>query len=126
MKLLVNLHEDELRSYHGPEFAEVRRIRGAALCGAFAGHFAIDTAEQRQILGATFRPGGAFPFFRVPADATREHHVELVDVWGRSGAGVRDRLGDAHTAWARLDVLEALLLERVVRPLAPDGAVSFA
>ena len=33
MQLLVNLHEDELRTYHGQGYGTVRRTRGAALSG---------------------------------------------------------------------------------------------
>ncbi len=126
MQLIVNLHEDELRSYHGQELASMHRMRGAVLCGAYAGHFAIDTAEQRQIMGASFTPGGAFPFFRPPCDVTTETHVELDQVWGREGELVRERLAEAKTPEARLGRLEALLLERALRPLEPDGAVAFA
>ena len=32
MQLLVNLHEDELRTYGGEDFARVQRMRGAAIC----------------------------------------------------------------------------------------------
>jgi AraC-like DNA-binding protein len=127
MQLLVNLHQDELRTYHGDGFARVERMRGAALSGPFAGHFAIDTAEQRHILGVTFHPGGAYPFLRVPADALREHHVELEDVWP-GARSLRARLGEASRAGsaAALAALEAALTERIVRPLERDGAVDFA
>jgi AraC-like DNA-binding protein len=128
MQLLVNLHEDELRSYHGDGFTRLDRIRGAALSGPFSGHFAIDTAEQRHILGVSFRPGGAYPFFRVPADALREQHVELDDLWPGGGRSLRARLGEAagKGAPAALAALEAALVERIVRPLERDGAVDFA
>jgi len=31
---MVNLHEDEFRTYHGPGHGDVRRIGGAMLAGA--------------------------------------------------------------------------------------------
>jgi AraC-like DNA-binding protein len=126
MQLLVNLHEDELRMYHGAGFAQVERIGGAALGGAFTHSFAIDTAEQREIVGATFRPGGAFPFFAAPAHATVEVHAELGDLWGRDGAVVRERLCEAATPAAKLALLDAILRERAVRPLASDGSMEHA
>ncbi|MBA3545110.1 MAG: AraC family transcriptional regulator, partial [Nannocystis sp.] len=85
MQLLVNLHEDELRTYHGDGFGLVRRTRGATIAGVTGQHFVIDTAEQRALVGVSFRPGGAFPFFTAPADALRETDVELDQVWGREG-----------------------------------------
>lgn len=125
MQLLVNLHEDELRSYHDGS-REPRRTRGAALCGPYTGHFAIDTAEQRAIMGVSFHPGGAAPFFAAPADALRETDVEVDQLWGRDGAVLRDRLLEQPTAAERLRTLEAVLLARVVRPLAPDPAIALA
>lgn len=50
MQLLVN---------RGEGYATVHRMRGAVLCGAHTKSFAIDTHEQRDIVGISFRPGGA-------------------------------------------------------------------
>jgi AraC-like DNA-binding protein len=126
MALLINLDEDELRSYHGPGYRQVRRIRGACVAGAQGGHFAIDTREQRLIVGVAFRMGGALPFFRASADAVTDLHVELDDVWGRDGAVMRERLLEAPTVDARLAVLDRILRERVVRPLERDPAIEHA
>jgi len=126
MQLLVNLDQDELRSYHGDGYGEVAAIGGAGLCGVHAGHFAIDTAEQRAIMGVVFKPGGAYPFFAPPADATRDQHVALDDLWGRDGAVLRERLLEARGPAAKLRTLEAALLSRRVRSLERDPAVAFA
>jgi len=126
MELLVNLEEDELRTYEGERFTRVRRIRGAAICGPYARPFGIDTREQRCIAGVAFRPGGASPFFRAPANALRDQHVELDPLWGRDGALLRERLLDAPSPAAAIRRLERALLERVVRPLEVDKLVDFA
>jgi AraC-like DNA-binding protein len=126
MQLLVNLHEDELRTYTGPGFEQVVRIGGAAISGAYAQPFGIDTLEQRCIVGVSFRPGGGALFFADPADALREDHVELEVVWGRDGALLRERLLEAATPAAILRTLEAVLLERVARPLEVDELVDFS
>ena len=126
MQLLINLDEDQLRSYHGDGYRTVERIGGAGVCGAYSRHFGIDTAEQRCNVGATFHPGGAHPFFAVPADELREMHVSLDELWGRDAALLRERLLAASTPEARLAVLEAALLARAVRPLERDPAVALA
>jgi AraC-like DNA-binding protein len=126
VQLLVNLHEDELRSWHGEGYRRLKRLGGAALCGAFTHHFAIDTAEQEHILGVNFRPGGAAPFFALPIDALTEEHVELRDLWGRAGATLRERLLDQPTAAARLALLEKLLVERAVHPPVQPRALAVA
>ena len=126
MQLLVNLHEDQLRSYHGEAATQLHSTRGASLSGACTEAFVIDTAEQRAIMGVSFRPGGAYPFFTAPADALRADAVELDQLWGRDGAVLRERLLELPTPAARLRTLEQILLARVVRSLRPDPALAVA
>lgn len=118
MQLLINLDEDEFRTYH--DDGVVRRTRGATIAGVHVGHFAIDTAEQRRIAGVSFHPGGAAPFFAPPADSMQGLDVELGDVWGRDGELLRERLLATTSPAARLATLEATLVARVVRDLHPD------
>jgi AraC-like DNA-binding protein len=126
MQLLVNLQEDELRTYGGADFSQATSIRGAAISGAYARPFGIDTDEQRCIVGVAFHPGGGAPFFAPPCDALREEHVELERVWSRDGALLRERLLEAPTPAAALRTLEAVLLSRVAHPLEVDKPVDFA
>jgi AraC-like DNA-binding protein len=126
MQLLVNLHEDELRTYGGQDAATLRRTRGAVLSGAFARHFGIDTAEQRRIVGVRFEPGGAFPFFAAPPSTVSGAQVELDVLWGRDGATLRERLLEANAPGDVLGRLQEVLLAHAVRPLARDRAVAFA
>ncbi|WP_437808495.1 helix-turn-helix domain-containing protein [Sorangium sp. So ce1078] len=139
MSLLINLAEDELRWYDAasaapagaPDAAPARchRLAGIAVCGAHAEHFAIDTAEQRAIVGAEFTPGGALPFFGSDAEALSGTHVSLDALWGREAALVRERVLDARTPDETLRALEAALAARLLRPRAPlarDPAIDFA
>ena len=126
MQLLVNLDADELRSYHGADLDEVERLRGACVSGPFGRSFGIDTAEQRRIAGVTFYPGGATPFFRTPASALRDQHVELDELWGRDGVVLRERLLAAGGGPAILAALHDALMERARRPLRRDASVDAA
>jgi len=126
LSLVVNLDEDEVRWYPGAAPTHCQRTPGAAVGGAYAEHFAIDTREQRQLIGARFLPGGAGPFFPVPLDELTGTHVALDLLWGRDGAVLRERILEAPTVRARLAVLELALLERLVRPLVRDPALDHA
>jgi AraC-like DNA-binding protein len=86
----------------------------------------IDTEEQRCVVTVCFSPGGAAPFFAIPASATRDLIVGLDEVWGRDGAVLRERLLEATTPQERLALVEDVLLDHVVRPLNPDRAVDLA
>jgi AraC-like DNA-binding protein len=73
-----------------------------------------------------FRPGGAFPFLRLPSDELHGLHVSLSDLWGGFARELRERVLAAKTVEARFDVLEAALLARVARPLERHRAVAHA
>ncbi len=126
MSLLVNLSEDALRWYDGPDSKRAHRVGGTAVTGAFTEHFAIDSAEQRAIMGAQFTPGGAFAFFKPPAGELSGQHVPLDALWGQEARLLRERLLEAPGPQAKLRALEAMLHERAVRPLDRDGAIDFA
>ena len=115
MQLLVNLDEDELRAWRGDGLDRLQTVSGAALTSVSDEPFAIDTAEQRRIVGATFHPGGAAAFFDVPMTELGGRDVALGDLWGRSGAILRDRMLEARDDQACLAVLERALVGRLHR-----------
>lgn len=126
LQLLVNLQEDELRTYDGDGYDTVSRIGGAALQGAQTRHSVIDTAQQNAVALVCFAPGGAYPFFAAPPSDTADQLVEIDRLWGRSGALLRERLLNTTSAEKALSELETVLLDSVVRPLQPDPAVDYA
>jgi AraC-like DNA-binding protein len=121
VELVINLWEDETAVYG--EDGRCQRLEGAAVAGPHARSCIIDTAGQRQVMGAHFRPGGAFPFLGLPVDELRDLHVSLGDLWGRTAAGeLRERLLSAMSPVRKLAVLESALLARVKRPRHPAVA----
>jgi len=124
--LMVNLHEDEFRTYHGTDCAAVQRTHGAVLGGPHSQPTVIDTREQRRLLTVDFTLGGAAPFSTVPLSEARDQLVELDQFWGRDGAVLRERLLEARTPEAMFGILETVLLHHLVRPRDPDPALLFA
>lgn len=126
MQLVVNLAQDELRWWTGPELTVEHRTHGAGLCGVLAAPVGIDTAEQQRVLGVSFRLGGSLPFFGPPAGDLVEPVIGLDALWGRPGQQVRERLLDQPGPVAMLGEMERILLEHVVRPLQSDPALAAA
>jgi AraC-like DNA-binding protein len=124
--LMVNLHEDEFRTYHGADCRVVRRSHGAVLEGAASEARVIDTGLQRCLISVDFKLGGAAAFFNAPLSEARNDLVELDHLWGSDGARLRERLLEAPTPAAKLQVLEAVLLDHLVRREDPDPAVRVA
>ncbi len=128
MSLIINLHEDRTRIYDADDPRKYKTLNGAIVVGAYSSFNVIDTAEQRSTIGAAFRPGGAFPFFNLPAGELEDNNVSLETLWGREAAStLRERLLAAPSPERKLEILERALLDRVVAPLDPTHpAVAFA
>ncbi|MER3546405.1 MAG: AraC family transcriptional regulator [Rhodanobacteraceae bacterium] len=108
--LIMNLHEDETRGWHGDGFAVSKlqcvRLPGSVLVGPYTRSFVIDTAEQIRVMGVTFHAGGAAPFLRERLEPLRDRHVPLDDLFGNDSRRLRERLLEADCADARLTLLE--------------------
>src|ERR1700727_1973599 len=114
--LMVNLHENEFRTYHGPGGAVVRRACGAVLAGAEEHAVVIDAADQRRGVSVSFTAAGAAAFFGLPLGEVSGQLVGLDELWGRDGAVLRDRLLDAAGPQRQFAVLEEVLLRHLAGP----------
>jgi AraC-like DNA-binding protein len=126
MELVINLHEDEIRTYDTRDLSRYQRLEPAVLVGPHSEYFVLDTTQQVRVIGVHFRPGGAFPFLRLPADELHCQHVSLSDLWGGFARELRERLLRARTVDAQFDLMESALTARIARPLEHHRAVAFA
>jgi len=83
--LLVNLYEDEFRTYSGLSYETVHRTGGAVLGGPYSQPIVIDTRERRCLVMAHFKPGGAAPFFGPPLSEAHDRLIELDQLRGPGG-----------------------------------------
>jgi len=126
MELLINLHEDRLQVYDGEHPDRFESLPGALLSGVHTQSFIIDTTCQEQIMGVNFKPGGAFPFFRLPANELQNIHVSLDELWCRVAGELRERLLSAGTIESRFHLLETYLSAKLARSQGLHPAVMFA
>lgn len=121
--LMVNLAEDEFRTYSGSRAEQKNRQPGAVLAGPQAKPVIIDTREQCWLAAVEFHCGGAQHFFSIPISGVCDEVVPLEDLWG-DGRSLRERLLDASTPQSKFRVLEEVLSEH----LAPriDTAIQYA
>ena len=77
-------------------------------------------------MGVHFKPGGVFPFFKVPVSELHNTRLCLDALWSRRAAELREQLLEVRTPLARFQTLERFLLAEAVRPLAQHPAVAFA
>ena len=126
MELVIDLREEELRVYDEQNHGQFQSFRTALVCGAHSEPFVIDTASQARVMGVHFKPGGAFPFLRLPATELHNAHVSLEVLWGMKAAELRDRLLEAGTPEMQFRILEEALLAYATWPLTRHPAVAFA
>jgi len=126
IELVINLKEDEARIYDRVNLDKCERLPGTLICGPHSSFFVIDTAQQASVIGVHFKPGGAFPFFKMPVDELHNLHVSLQDLWGHEAGLLRERLLEAQTQQKKIHVLEQCLLEQTFKPLERHRAVDCA
>ncbi|HEV2251597.1 MAG TPA: helix-turn-helix transcriptional regulator [Streptosporangiaceae bacterium] len=122
--LWINLNQDEFRSFS--ETGLVTRVPGAMLAGPASRASVVEFEQGRTHVSVTFALGAAACFFAPPLRLARDQQVPLEDVWGRPGAGLRERLLEAATPQEALGVMEEVLLGQMTGPVAPDPAVTAA
>ncbi|APR81399.1 Transcriptional regulator, AraC family protein [Minicystis rosea] len=113
--LVVHLGDSPMRVYDVEDAADAAEFSGAVLCGARSSPLVIGTALGPTV-GIHFKPGGARPFFDVPADALADRAVPLEALWGASARVLHERLSEAPTSLVRVQRLEEIVLERMRRP----------
>jgi AraC-like DNA-binding protein len=122
--LMVNLAEDEFRTYPRATCSEVHRHPGAILAGPHARPTILDAHDFRWLAAVQFHPGAAAPFFPLPLSEACDKIVGLEHLWRSEGHLLRECLLEAHTPHEKLALLESWLL----RHLHPthDPAVRWA
>jgi AraC-like DNA-binding protein len=126
MSLIINLFEDRTRVYDSQDLSKCETLNGAIVVGAYSKFSVIDTAEQRSTMGAVFKPGGAFPFFKLPAGELQDTDVSLDTLWGAEASLLREQLLEAKTPEAKFAAFEHAFLNRMAASLDPHPAVRFA
>lgn len=124
--IVFNLKETPIRIYRSEDISRFDTYGHAVLSGARTNYFVIDTAEQEHVMGIQFQPGGAFPFFREPADAMENASICLEDLWRSRVEELRERMLSAPCVTAMFQILEQNLLEHLARPMAWHPAVDYA
>src|SRR5262249_31606422 len=100
MQLIINLDEDRLRIYEAADTGTFETTDGSLVCGARS-EFTVIDASHRSIIGVAFKPGGAFPFFRLPASQLRNRVAPLAEFWNSGASLLREQLLEAVTPEAR-------------------------
>jgi len=125
-ELAINLRKNQLAFQEIERPQNCTQFSGAGVSGAHGRGFAPGDSEDVLIVGAHFKPGGAFPFLGFPAGELADTHVDLETIWGASAVWLRERLCAAKTSAERFRLLEEFLLSRLCHGVEQHYAVQAA
>jgi AraC-like DNA-binding protein len=125
-ELVINLCENEIRTYDPTQPERVNRLSGAVFAGTYSRALICDARQHRSMLGVHFRPGGALCFMGTPATELSDAHANLEDLWGSRARALREQICEATTARERFELMEQALLDRARRVPRRHPAVEAA
>jgi AraC-like DNA-binding protein len=103
----------------------VRTVRRSWISGQHSRHIVIESAKKSCMIGARFRPGGAYPFLEGPVSELNDDVVEMECVWGAAAVELRDALLDADSIEKRFEVFERALVRRAGGRLRTHPALAW-
>jgi AraC-like DNA-binding protein len=126
MHVVFRLSPEPLRVFDEVDAPVPRAVGHAIVGGARASAYVRDVSAPACSVGAMLHPGTARLLFGGSAVELSNAHTPLEDVWGPRAAEARERLLEARSPERRLDLFEALLLERLPRVRGLHPAVAEA
>src|SRR5262245_58709254 len=112
-ELVINLREETRKLFDRDDGMRYSSFRRGWLSGAHSGYIVIDAMPDSSMIGVHFKPGGAAPFLRLPADKLHDGVVELDAIWGGDARDLRERLLAACGPKLKFRLLEDFLLDRL-------------
>lgn len=124
--IVIPLLQPAVLRYDDVDAVAPRRLNGGVIVGPHDRWFVRGTGGASCVVGVNFRPGGAAAFFGGALPALRNRTELLCDLWGPAARELRERLQALGTASARLELLQAHLLQRLQAAPATDTLVAWA
>lgn len=94
------------------DLAQVDSAR-SVVSGVQSSAVELDTSGRLSLIGARFKPGGAFSLLGIPAVELHNCTVSLETIWGYRGELLREQLHFAKLPLERFQILEMFLTERL-------------
>jgi AraC-like DNA-binding protein len=109
LHLMVNFG-DPFQVYEGNNVGPFATCDESWSLGLWNAYHIMDWPAEMSLLNVSFKPGGAYPFLRIPLSELNNQVVSLDAIWGPLAVEIRELLYAAQTVQARLALLEQLLL----------------
>jgi AraC-like DNA-binding protein len=93
------------------------------VAGPARGPVVVALAPRTIVVGIRLRPGAVPGVLGVPASELLDRDTPLTEIWGRSAAGLADRIGEQSSVAGRQAAAEVALIGRLGSARAPDRAI---
>jgi AraC-like DNA-binding protein len=126
MHLVFRVSGAPLRLFDRVDDAVGRVVGHAVVGGARDSFYVRDVSTPSCTVGAQFHAGAAPLLLGAPADELAGRHTVLGDLWGADAERARARLIEADGPERKLELLEAMLADRLPRVRGLHPAVAMA
>jgi AraC-like DNA-binding protein len=113
MQIIINLHNEPMRTGEPGGGSQGESINSAIFAGARLDFLVIDTRSIVSCLGIVFKPGGAAPFFGLPMTELKSQCISLDVFWGSETDRLRDQLLESQTPRQCFHRLEWFLVQKL-------------
>ncbi|OBK34350.1 AraC family transcriptional regulator [Mycobacterium sp. 1245111.1] len=110
--LVIDVGERQQLDFYAADGSTRLTVPSAFITGSHTASYVSEMPAGQPAMAVHFRPGGAYPFLRMPLSDLENAYIGLDDIWGSAGIELHERLIDAPTAAARFGILEAFLLSQ--------------
>lgn len=110
--LMINLG-DSFEVYEPEQTKPFITCTDSWWAGIWNTYHSVDWPSRVQFFGVHFKPGGTYPFLRMPLSELNNQVVSLDAIWGHYAGEIRERLHAAPSVEAGFAILEQLLLARL-------------
>ncbi len=105
----------------------VKTMIGSGITGPMIRPMRLRPCGDMNLFGICFRPGGSYPFFKIPAHELTDQAPDVSDLWGSEGGRFVDRIqNDCLTTQSRIETVSDYLLHLLHRSLRDDHAINAA
>lgn len=125
LQIIFNLGDNAFQVFDPLDITSAQTYRDSVVNGPRSGFTVIGTAGLAATMGVHFKPGGALPFFGIPASDLRNRNVPLDTFWGLAASEVAEQVREAPAPGQRFQILEAFLRARLAPSPRRHPAVAF-
>ncbi len=105
----------------------VKTVAESGITGPMIRPMRLSPTGAVNLFGICFRPGGSYPFFKIPAHELVDQSPDVSDLWGSEGCKFVDRIqNDCLTTQSRIEAISVYLLHLLRKNLRDDAAINAA